>query len=430
MKKFFLVISLLFTMALVGCSANTGHDDSRPLVYASFYPIEDLVREVAGDTVNLKSFLARGQDPHLWEPSPKDMREISKADVLFVNGANMEPWLPKLEESLPDLKIVNLSESVDLITYKGAAALGDFQCMYKLNYEAGETYPLEFGHTHENLMRIAFIKDKGQGRDGIIKEAKEIMSGKGQVITQRSHIDVEEASVYAIEMGHESGLVTYSLPEDGNWYFVSDRLSEDILSYRILDGGGEEMDKEIILEGSSSSLDKISYDPHSWLSIVNAKSYLIRINDELKKLYPENKRLYDKNKVKAVGSLTDLEYEYKEKFKEKRLAEFVSVHNAYSYLARDFGLKQFALSDLVSTEAPSLKSVRTALSFCQTHGVNTIFFESGSGGKSAQALAEDLGAEFKPLVSMEHMDGLKTFEDESYISIMRYNLEEIYKAVK
>lgn len=92
------------------------------------------------------------------------------------------------------------------------------------------------------------------------------------------------------------------------------------------------------MEGSSSGFDKISYDPHSWLSIVNAKKYLNAIQDKLIEKYPENEKIYKKNKLKYVDQLTDIDAEYKEKFKDLDQREFLVIHYAYQYLARDFDL--------------------------------------------------------------------------------------------
>ena len=319
MKKKLLSFCFVICLLIIsGCSKKEVKDD-RPVVYTSFYPIHELVSQVAGDTVEIKSFMPLDKDPHFWEPSPKNMRELANADLLIVNGANMEKWLDQVSENLPDLDVLVLSESVNLITYKGAAAMGDFQYMGHSQMQSGQEYRIEFGHTHENNMRVAFFKKGNETNAELIKKGKKIMEQKGEIVHQRSQINIEDSKVYTIEMGHESGLVTYKLPSDGDWVFVSDRISENILSYDLLDSNKEKLNEEVVLAGSSSSLDKITYDPHSWMSVVNAKKYLNAIFDKLSEKYPENQRLYKKNKLKTVDALTDLEFEFKEKFKNKKM---------------------------------------------------------------------------------------------------------------
>lgn len=430
MKKKLLSFCFVICLLIIsGCSKKEVKDD-RPVVYTSFYPIHELVSQVAGDTVEIKSFMPLDKDPHFWEPSPKNMRELANADLLIVNGANMEKWIDQVSENLPDLDVLVLSESVNLITYKGAAAMGDFQYMGHAQMQAGQEYRIEFGHTHENNMRVAFFKKGNETNAELIKKGKKIMEQKGEIVHQRSQINIEDSKVYTIEMGHESGLVTYKLPSDGDWVFVSDRISENILSYDLLDSNKEKLNEEVVLAGSSSSLDKITYDPHSWMSVVNAKKYLNAIFDKLSEKYPENQRLYKKNKLKSIDALTDLEFEFKEKFKNKKNDHFLTAHNAYGYIARDFDLVQFALSDLVSSESPSLKTIRTAINFANTYGIDTIFYEYGGDSKSAKSLAEEIHGKAEGLVSMEFASNIENLENKDYVSLMRMNLEKIYEAVK
>lgn len=282
---FLIAILLLFT----GC-VKEEEGNGKPIVYASFYPVYDLANSIADDTVDLRSFMPPNKDPHLWEPTPRDMKKLVESDLLIANGANMEKWLDKVSESLPDLRILRLSDSLELITYKGAAAIGDFQYMAEMELES-DSYSVEFGHTHEDIMRVAFYNNKENlSKDELIQKGKEIMEGKSEIVKQKSTIEVESGQVYGIEMGHETGFINYDLPESGRWIFYSDRLSENILPYELLDPNGEILERQVLLEGSTSGMDKVTYDPHSWLSLVNAKTYLKDIELEFIQLYPENKR--------------------------------------------------------------------------------------------------------------------------------------------
>lgn len=211
----FIVVLLLLT----GRSDGEDEGSGKPIVYVSFYPVYDIVSSIAGDSLDLRSFMPRDKDPHLWEPTPRDMKKLSQADLLIVNGANMEKWLGKVSESLPDLEILKLSDSIELITYKGAAAIGDFQYMAELDLEKDD-YAIEFGHTHEDIVRVAFFHDKDNlSREKLIDKGKKIMEQKSELVKQKSTIDVKSGEVYGVEMGHESGLVNYKIGEGGRWIF-------------------------------------------------------------------------------------------------------------------------------------------------------------------------------------------------------------------
>lgn len=421
-----LIISLLIT----GCSVKEAAGSGKPIVYASFYPVHDLVSSVAGDTLDLRMFMPPDQDPHLWEPTPRDMKRLSEAELLIVNGANMEKWLSKVSESLPHLKILKLSDGIELITYKGAAAIGDFQYMAGLDL-AKDKYSIEFGHTHEDIVRVAFYNDKNNlSEDQLIAKGKEIMNQKSKLVKQKSTIDIESGTVYGIEMGHEAGLVHYKIPEEGRWIFYCDRLSEEILSYELIDSKEDVLDRYVYLEGSTSSLDKVTYDPHSWLSLVNAKKYIRDIEEELSLMYPARKSDYGRNRLNTIEEITNLEYEFKDKFKDIDFREFVVTHYAYAYLARDFELRQFPLQSLASMEAPSLKTIKMALDFCQHYGIETIFYESGQEKKGAENIAYDLGGQAVPLVSMEYINTREVSQESKYVDLMRENLEKIYESLR
>ena len=433
-KKFFAIFSIFILFMASACSKNDKNSAGKPLIYTSFYPVHDLCQMIGADTVDVESFMPLDKDPHIWEPSPKDMKRLASCDLLVVNGANMEPWLDTVRENLPDLDILKLSDSVDLITYKGAAAIGDFQYLARLDLEKGKS-KIDFGHTHEDMMRVAFIKDEGlEGKD-LVKKCKDIMSQKGELIHQNSTTKVEEGKVYGIEMGHESGQVFFDFPESGKWIFIADRISEDLLPYNIADKDGnflKDDGKEVsLMEGSSSGFDKITYDPHSWLSIVNAKKYLNAIQEKLIEKYPKNERIYRKNKLKYVDQLTDIDAEYKEKFSklDKTRKNFLTLHYAYAYIARDFDLTQYPLQGLTSLESPSLKTIKKAVDFSNYNHISTVFYEYGQNPKQAASLAEEIGGETSPLASMEYVSKEQKDKNQNYIDLMRMNLENLYKSM-
>ncbi len=418
----FVLIGSIFT----ACNSNDNNKNEKPIVYASFFPIYDMVRQVAGDTVQVKSFMPINTDPHMWKPTAKDMKELSNADILFINGANMERWVDQVKHNLPNLKIVNLSEKVNLISYKGSAELGDFQYMTKMDARKNTKYHFQFGHTHEDVMRVCFLKnDNNEKLDKVIDRAKKNMQNKGKLIKQKETIQVEENKVYSLEMGHESGRIFFEFPTDGSWYVVSDRISERLLSYQImLDETNVPI--EDLVTHSTSNKDKITYDPHSWLSLKNAKIYMNTIYEVLVENYG-NKDYYKKNKFKAVNTLTTMHAKYQNKFNQLKKKEFITTHYAWEYLAQEYNLTQYPLQGLISTESPSLKTIKKAIDYCQLKKINTIFYETNMPPKNASTLAEEINGTTMTLNSMEYVkDSEKTG---SYTTIMEENLENIYKSL-
>ncbi|GGY19302.1 metal ABC transporter substrate-binding protein [Paludibacterium paludis] len=65
-------------------------------VVASFSIVADLAREIGGDRVQVESLVGPDQDAHVYQPTPADIRKLSRARVFVVNGLGLEGWLGRL----------------------------------------------------------------------------------------------------------------------------------------------------------------------------------------------------------------------------------------------------------------------------------------------------------------------------------------------
>ena len=108
---------------LTGCGtqpADTAADDGRLRVLTSFYPMYDFACKIGGDCIDVTNMVPSGTEPHDWEPSTNDLKNLEKTDVFIYNGADMEPWADDLLVSRSDtLHVVEASENVELRTTDG-----------------------------------------------------------------------------------------------------------------------------------------------------------------------------------------------------------------------------------------------------------------------------------------------------------------------
>jgi zinc transport system substrate-binding protein len=90
---------------------------TRPLVVASFYPLYEFARQVAGDAAEVTSMVPPGVAPHDWEPAPRDVARLEKARIFIYNGAGFEPWADKLLANLAGKGpvVVVATEGMDLL---------------------------------------------------------------------------------------------------------------------------------------------------------------------------------------------------------------------------------------------------------------------------------------------------------------------------
>lgn len=118
-----LIISLTFT----GCAGNSTNQpdksgktgpDHKIIVLTTIYPLYDFTRNVGKDRVEVNNLTPPGAEPHEWEPSPKDLAGLQKADVFIYCGAGMESWTGKALNAAgtPGLTVVDASRDIELIS--------------------------------------------------------------------------------------------------------------------------------------------------------------------------------------------------------------------------------------------------------------------------------------------------------------------------
>src|SRR5207244_3535509 len=64
--------------------------DPKLKVVTTVAPHADLIREVAGDRVELVQMVPDGTDSHTFEPRPSDARFLQEADLIILNGLHLE----------------------------------------------------------------------------------------------------------------------------------------------------------------------------------------------------------------------------------------------------------------------------------------------------------------------------------------------------
>ena len=114
-----LLFFLLIIMNIVaGCGGQQSADKSKLQVAASFYPMAEFVQAVGGNNVQVTTMVPDGAEPHDWEPSPKDLTRLGRAQVFVYNGM-VEPWAEQALEALSERKIIPVEAGHDLFARAG-----------------------------------------------------------------------------------------------------------------------------------------------------------------------------------------------------------------------------------------------------------------------------------------------------------------------
>jgi ABC-type Zn uptake system ZnuABC Zn-binding protein ZnuA len=125
-----LPVAALFTLSTVlgaGCGTASEASSGALDVVASTTFLADIAQNVAGDRFEVASLVPPGTDPHAFEPTPSDLREVATADLVIVNGGGLEgALLDALENAGGGASIVDASAGLASRTPQpGEPALGD-----------------------------------------------------------------------------------------------------------------------------------------------------------------------------------------------------------------------------------------------------------------------------------------------------------------
>lgn len=110
MKSFKFIFAFVVMLALVDTSF------AQLKVVTTFSVIEDLVKNIGPSHLEITNLVPPGEDPHLFEPKPKDIEKVRSADIIFANGFMFEPWLNKLISSSKTKAKVSIVTNINIHT--------------------------------------------------------------------------------------------------------------------------------------------------------------------------------------------------------------------------------------------------------------------------------------------------------------------------
>lgn len=131
MKRLTAVLLLLVLISITGCgviplsSQKTSSPAPQPGKYqitTSFYPLYIMLLNITADIEGVTvTNLTRNETGclHDYQLSPGDMQKLQGADVLVVNGANMETFMDKVMAQYPQIPVVEATKGLELIMHDG-----------------------------------------------------------------------------------------------------------------------------------------------------------------------------------------------------------------------------------------------------------------------------------------------------------------------
>ena len=171
-------------------------------------------------------------------------------------------------------------------------------------------------------------------------------------------------------------------------------------------------------------------NPHAWMSPTAALIYVDNIRDAFVEYDPENAATYKANaeayKAKITATIEPIKAELAAVPEEKRW--LVSSEGAFSYLARDFGLKELYLWPINADQQGTPQQVRKVIDAVREHEIGVVFSESTISPAPAEQVARETGAKYGGVLyvdSLTEADGPVP----TYLDLLRVTSETIAKGL-
>ncbi|KSV84606.1 iron ABC transporter substrate-binding protein [Sinorhizobium sp. Sb3] len=171
-------------------------------------------------------------------------------------------------------------------------------------------------------------------------------------------------------------------------------------------------------------------NPHAWMSPSAALIYVDNIRDAFVKYDPANAETYKANaeayKQKIEATIAPIRAEIAKIPEDRRW--LVSSEGAFSYLIRDFGMKELYLWPINADQQGTPQQVRKVIDAVRANHIPVVFSESTISPDPAEQVARETGAKYGGVLyvdSLSEADGPVP----TYIDLLRVTSETIAKGL-
>lgn len=211
-------------------------------------------------------------------------------------------------------------------------------------------------------------------------------------------------------------------------------MSEGI---ELIEGGdeehehGEEHDHEEGHEDEhGQEHDHGGVDPHTWVSPKSALVLAENVKNSLVTADSDHADTYEQNYLALKSKLESIDAEYTEKLSAVSQKNIVVSHQAFGYLARDYGLKQVSIMGLNPDAEPKAQDILEIAKFVKANGVKVIFFEELVSDQLAVTLANEAKVDTMVLNPLEGLTKEQEKAGVTYVQLMQTNLQNLVEALQ
>ncbi|SQH97076.1 metal ABC transporter substrate-binding protein [Haemophilus haemolyticus] len=169
-------------------------------------------------------------------------------------------------------------------------------------------------------------------------------------------------------------------------------------------------------------------NPHAWMSPSNALIYIENIKNALVKYDPQNAAVYEKNAADYAQKIKQLDEPLRAKLAQipEEQRWLVTSEGAFSYLAKDYNLKEGYLWPINAEQQGTPQQVRKVIDLVRKNNIPVVFSESTISAKPAQQVAKESGAKYGGVLYVDSLSAKKG-PVPTYIDLLNVTVSTIVK---
>ena len=345
-------------------------------VVTSFSVLADLVQQVGGNRVAVDTLVGPGGDTHVFQPGPAQVRQLSAAHLVVVNGLGFEGWMPRL---------------IGSSGYKGPV--------------------VEAAHGVDALKADPHHHHHHGGKD-----AHDDHDHDGHDADGHDHD------------GHDADHHDHGADHDRDGHDAGDH-----------DHAGHDHDHDATMPAGATGKARHAahhhhhggLDPHAWQDVSNVRLYVKNIAEGLCKAAPADCEGFQDRARAYTEHLKELDQEIRmavDAIPAERRRVMVS-HAAFGYYQRAYGITFMAPVGVSTEEEPSAAVVASLIRQAREQKVQAFFFENNSDPRLLKRMASELK---NVTVGELYADSLSPLGGPAsdYISMMRFNTRTLMNALR
>ena len=193
--------------------------------------------------------------------------------------------------------------------------------------------------------------------------------------------------------------------------------------------GGAEIEKAPLAQGKPGPPKEEAHqagNPHIWLDPVLAQEICRKIAAALIQVDPAHRQTYEANLQKYLQELEKLDQDIRQQVKTWSIRDFVCFHDAYSYFAQRYGLREAGVIELAPGREPTPRHLREIVDNIRKLGIRVVFAEPQLNPRVAEVIAQEAGVK---VLMLDPVGGRPPYGSD-YLQLMRYNLAILEEAMR